>query len=63
MGKKERGGDDDGMSVVDPEGRVFGTKGLRVVDASVFPRLPPGHPQATVYAVAERIVEGIIRGR
>lgn len=38
----------DTMAVVDVEGRVFGTRGLRVVDASVFPLLPPGHPQATV---------------
>ncbi|CAL8584875.1 hypothetical protein XPA_010458 [Xanthoria parietina] len=39
----------DTMAVVDVGGRVFGTRGLRVVDASVFPLLPPGHPQATVY--------------
>lgn len=52
----------DKMAVVDSKGRVFGVKGLRVVDASVFPVLPPGHPQATVYALAEKIVEGILRG-
>ena len=28
--------------------RVFGVQGLRVVDASAFPLLPPGHPQATI---------------
>lgn len=38
----------DTMAVVDTQGRVHGTTGLRVVDASVFPLLPPGHPQATV---------------
>ena len=38
----------DTMAVVDGQGRVRGTKGLRVVDASVFPLLPPGHPQASV---------------
>lgn len=43
MGKK-----DDNMAVVDPQGRVYGVQGLRVVDASIFPLLPPGHPQATV---------------
>ena len=39
---------DDGMAVVDARARVFGVKGLRVVDASSLPELPPGHPQATV---------------
>ncbi|KAK8109464.1 hypothetical protein PG999_007601 [Apiospora kogelbergensis] len=38
----------DGQAVVDSKGRVFGVEGLRVVDASVFPLLPPGHPQATI---------------
>lgn len=43
MGKE----DDDG-AVVDSQGRVYGVQGLRVVDASIFPLLPPGHPMATV---------------
>ena len=38
----------DSMAVVDSRARVFGVSGLRVVDASAFPFLPPGHPQATV---------------
>lgn len=38
----------DSMAVVDSKCRVFGVQGLRVVDASAFPFLPPGHPQATV---------------
>ncbi|KAI0107836.1 GMC oxidoreductase [Nemania sp. FL0031] len=44
----------DPQAVVDTQGRVFGVQGLRVVDASVFPLLPPGHPQSTVYALAEK---------
>lgn len=36
------------MAVVDTQGRVHGVRGLRVVDASIFPSLPPGHPMATV---------------
>ena len=36
------------MAVVDSQARVMGVSGLRVVDASAFPFLPPGHPQATV---------------
>lgn len=38
----------DPNAVVDSEARVIGVKGLRVVDASAFPFLPPGHPQSTV---------------
>ncbi|KAJ4413891.1 hypothetical protein N0V82_008246 [Gnomoniopsis sp. IMI 355080] len=39
---------DDPQAVVDTQGRVYGVQGLRVVDASAFPLLPPGHPQSTV---------------
>lgn len=38
----------DPKAVVDTEGRVIGAKNLRVVDASVFPLLPPGHLLSTV---------------
>ncbi|KAL0570570.1 hypothetical protein V5O48_011389 [Marasmius crinis-equi] len=40
--------------VVDSHLRVKGVKGLRVVDASVFPQIPENHPQAVVYIMAER---------
>lgn len=54
---------DDDMAVVDSKARVIGVNGLRVVDASAFPLLPPGHPQATVYALAEKIAADILAGR
>lgn len=38
----------DSMAVVDTSAKVFGFDNLRVVDASIFPFLPPGHPQATI---------------
>ncbi|KAH5267271.1 hypothetical protein HBI72_084690 [Parastagonospora nodorum] len=55
MGKSPESG-----AVVDARGRVFGTQSLRIVDASVLPFLPPGHPQATVYALAAKIAKDII---
>ncbi|KAF9440763.1 GMC oxidoreductase [Macrolepiota fuliginosa MF-IS2] len=39
--------------VVDPEFKVRGTAGLRIVDASVLPFVPSGHTQAPTYAIAE----------
>lgn len=42
------GTQDDLTAVVDNRARVFGVTNLRVVDASAFPFLPPGHPQSTV---------------
>ena len=53
---------DDPMAVVDSEARLFGVQNLRVVDASAFPFLPPGHPQSTIYMLAEKISQKIIFG-
>lgn len=38
----------DPSAVIDSKARVMGVRGLRVVDASAFPFLPPGHPSAVV---------------
>ncbi|KAI5477050.1 hypothetical protein MNV49_006926 [Pseudohyphozyma bogoriensis] len=43
--------------VLDSRLRVYGTKNLRVIDASSFPMLPPGHPQSTLFALAEKASE------
>ena len=53
----------DPKAVIDSHASVFGVQGLRVVDASSFPFLTPGHPMATIYALAEKISDDILRGR
>jgi choline dehydrogenase len=45
---------DDPMAVVDSQFRVIGTRGLRVVDASVFPRIPGFFIVTPVFMIAEK---------
>ena len=49
----------DAMAVVDPECRVHGIDGLRVIDASVMPTLIGGNTNAPVIMLAERAVDFI----
>ncbi|KAI2625150.1 putative GMC oxidoreductase [Xylaria nigripes] len=46
--------------VVDGEGKVIGVTGVRAADASIIPVPLGGHPQATLYAMAEQIASMII---
>jgi len=52
----------DDMAVVDAEGRVHGIDGLRVVDASIMPRITTGNLNAPTIMLAEKIADRI-RGR
>jgi choline dehydrogenase len=51
---------DDPMAVLDGNFRVYGTEALRVVDASVFPRIPGFFIVTSVYMIAEKAADVIL---
>ena len=53
------GADGDKMAVLDSRFRVRGTQGLRVVDASVFPRIPGYFIVSAVYMISEKAFDVI----
>jgi choline dehydrogenase-like flavoprotein len=57
IGPRDRGG------VVDGDFRVHGAQGLRVVDASVFPRIPGFFIVSAVYMIAEKAADVILAAR
>lgn len=54
------GADNDPMAVLDSEFRVRGVSGLRVVDASVYPRVPGTFTAVSTYMVGEKAADVIL---
>ena len=54
------GADNDKLAVLDGDFRVRGVKNLRVVDASVFPRIPGLFILSSVYMISEKASDVII---
>jgi 5-(hydroxymethyl)furfural/furfural oxidase len=54
------GSADDPAAVVDPQGRVYGVRGLRVVDASVMPWVPRGNTNLPTLMVAEKMAAAML---
>ncbi len=59
-GTARMGAADDPDAVVDAEGRVIGSEGLRVIDSSVFPRITNGNINGPTIMVAEKMADHIL---
>jgi choline dehydrogenase-like flavoprotein len=57
IGPREQNG------VLDSNFRVYGTKGLRVVDASAFPRIPGFFIVSSIYMIGEKAADVILSDR
>lgn len=59
-GTCKMGKTNDAMAVVDAKFQVIGTRGLRIVDASIFPRIPGYFIVSSIYAMSERASDEIL---
>jgi choline dehydrogenase len=56
----QMGKPDEREAVVDSRFRVIGTKGLRIVDASIFPRIPGFFIVTPIYMISEKAADVIV---
>ncbi len=54
------GQDNDPLAVVDPQARVIGVQGLRVIDSSVFPQITYGNINAPSIMVGEKCSDHVL---
>jgi 5-(hydroxymethyl)furfural/furfural oxidase len=55
------GAAEDPRSVVDPECRVIGVEGLRVIDGSIMPDVPRANTNLTCMMIAEHMAKRMAR--
>jgi choline dehydrogenase len=53
----------DPNAVVDPDLRVHGVTGLRVVDSSIIPQIPSGNINAISMVIGEKGAEALLKAR
>lgn len=56
------GAQSDNQAVLDSKFRVKGVNGLRIVDASVFPKIPGIFIQAPIFMISEKAADVILNG-
>ena len=61
IGTCKMGSSNDPMAVVDPELRVLGANNLRVIDASIMPKIVGGNTNAATVMIGEKGADMIIK--